>query len=94
MPELKGITVHVTSDGKELKEWGSHYLRARNKVSTFVESTTDQAFQITIQARLPWPDPDSRLLRPGSAPKQLSNDDNGNVTKVDDVQNSGEKIQR
>ncbi|KAL9130429.1 MAG: hypothetical protein Q9217_001396 [Psora testacea] len=54
MPKLNDITVHVTSNGKELEEWGTHFFRSRNQVTTFIQSATEQAFQISIKLRLPW----------------------------------------
>lgn len=59
MPHLKGISCHVTdSQGQPLQEWGIQYLRQHtetNRVSAYVQSTTDASFQISLQPELPFP---------------------------------------
>ena len=58
MPYLRGITAHITdSHGENLQEWGTRYLRQHtkgSKVSTYVQSTTDVAFQISLQPNIPF----------------------------------------
>ena len=58
MPHLRGVTVHITdSRGKNFPEWGIQYLRqgiGGRKVSAYVQSTTDVAFQISLQPNLPF----------------------------------------
>lgn len=60
MPHLRGVTVHVTnSHGESLQEWGVQYLRqntGESKVSAYVQSTTDVAFQISLQPDIPFLD--------------------------------------
>ncbi|KAL8970411.1 MAG: hypothetical protein Q9183_001536 [Haloplaca sp. 2 TL-2023] len=56
MPDLRGFTVHVTDGkGKDLKEWGVQKLWG-DKVSTFIQSTTDMPFRVSIRPRLPYTD--------------------------------------
>lgn len=63
MPHLRGVTVHVTdSQGKNLQEWGIQYLRQHtetNRVSAYIQSTTDVSFQISLQPEIPFPQPDT-----------------------------------
>lgn len=58
MPHLRGITVHVTdSYGKNLQEWGTQYLRQHtqgNRVSAYVQSTTNMSFQVSLQPDIPF----------------------------------------
>ena len=58
MPHLRGITAHITdSHGENLQEWGTRYLRLQtkgSKVSTYVQSTTDVPFQISLQPDIPF----------------------------------------
>lgn len=60
MPHLRGVTVHVTnSHGESLQEWGVQYLRqstGESKVSAYVQSTTDVAFQISLRPDIPFLD--------------------------------------
>ena len=57
MPQLQGITVHVTDDqGNNLPEWGIQHLRQGDRVSAYIQSTTDAAFQVSVQPRIPWID--------------------------------------
>lgn len=60
MPHLRGVTVHVAnSHGESLQEWGVQYLRQNTgecKFSAYVQSTTDVAFQITLQPDIPFLD--------------------------------------
>ena len=50
--------MHITDcRGKTLPEWGIQYLRqgiGGRKVSTYVQSTTDVAFQISLQPNVPF----------------------------------------
>ena len=67
MPHLRGVTVHVTAQGKNLQEWGTQYLRQHNetnRVSAYIQSTTDVSFQISLQPEIPFPPPDT--LRGGN----------------------------
>ena len=63
MPHLRGITVYVTdSQGKNLQEWGIQYLRQHtetNRVSAYIQSTTDVSFQVSLQPEIPFPPPDT-----------------------------------
>ena len=58
MPHLRGITVHVTdSGGKCIPEFGTQYLRQQSKtmrVSTYIQSTTDVSFQVSLQPDIPF----------------------------------------
>ena len=54
MPELNGLVAHVTSEGENLAEWGTQHLWRVNKVSSYIQSNTNQTFQISIEPRLPW----------------------------------------
>ena len=58
MPHLRGVTVHITdSHGEPLQESGVQYLRHHtggSKVSAYVQSTTDVAFQISLQPDIPF----------------------------------------
>lgn len=55
MPTLRDITVHVTDSNKvKLQEWGVQTLRGHNKVSSYIKSETDMAFQIMIQPKMPY----------------------------------------
>ncbi|KAL8954090.1 MAG: hypothetical protein Q9222_000069 [Ikaeria aurantiellina] len=52
MPYLRGLTVHVTDEGgNDLKEWGVQTLRG-NKVSAYIESTTNLPFRISVLPKL------------------------------------------
>ncbi|KAI9828225.1 MAG: hypothetical protein M1819_004581 [Sarea resinae] len=54
MPELRGVTVHVTtSDGKALQEWSPQHFRRHNKVSCYIQSETNVSFRVSIQPKLP-----------------------------------------
>ncbi|KAL8813626.1 MAG: hypothetical protein Q9200_000108 [Gallowayella weberi] len=56
MPQLRDVTVHVTDvDGNPFEEWGVQSLRG-NKISTYIESTTDVPFRISVQPRIPYLD--------------------------------------
>ena len=58
MPHLRGITVHVTdSGGKCIPEFGTQYLRQQSetmRVSTYIQSTTDVSFQVSLQPDIPF----------------------------------------
>ena len=58
MPRLRGLTAHVTdSRGKDLQEWGIQYLRRHtegNRVSAYVQSTTDVSFEVSLQPEIPF----------------------------------------
>ena len=58
MPHLRGITVHVTdSNGKSIPEFGTQYLRRQSetrRVSTYIQSTTDVSFQVSLQPDIPF----------------------------------------
>ncbi|KAL8843318.1 MAG: hypothetical protein Q9170_000176 [Blastenia crenularia] len=55
MPQLRDVTVHVTDfAGNELQEWGAQTLRG-NKVSTYIKSTPDMPFRVSVQPRIPYP---------------------------------------
>ncbi|KAG8525870.1 uncharacterized protein KY384_000630 [Bacidia gigantensis] len=53
MPEYMGLNVNVVVEDEELKEWGTQYLNKSRKVSSYVESRTDQKFHISIQPQVP-----------------------------------------
>ena len=58
MPHLHGITVHVTdSHGNNVQEWGVQYLRQHTegeRVSAYIQSTTDVSFEISLQPDIPF----------------------------------------
>ena len=58
MPRLRGITVHVTdSGGKCIPEFGTQYLKQQSettRVSTYIQSTTDVSFQVSLQPDIPF----------------------------------------
>ncbi|KAL2044004.1 hypothetical protein N7G274_003525 [Stereocaulon virgatum] len=59
MPQFRGLTVHVTDRyGNNLPEWGVHHLRQTNRISAYVQSTTDAAFRVSVQPNIPYVDPD------------------------------------
>ncbi len=55
MPEVRDITVHVTtSEGVELPEWGVHTFRRNNKTSAYIQSKTDMSFRVSITPKIPY----------------------------------------
>ncbi|KAL8683221.1 MAG: hypothetical protein Q9186_000833 [Xanthomendoza sp. 1 TL-2023] len=59
MPQLRDVTVHVTDvDGNPLEEWGVQSLRG-NKISTYIKSTTNVPFRISVRPRIPYLDYES-----------------------------------
>lgn len=61
MPSLKGVTVHVTDHkGNDFVEWGVQHLRQQagkcEKVSAYIQSTTDVQFRVSVQPRIPFTD--------------------------------------
>lgn len=68
MPELHGLTVHVTdAEGNELREWGTHHMQRHNRVSTYIQSTTDVSFRVSVQPSLPFIDRHHPLSEPEDA---------------------------
>ena len=63
MPQLNGLSVHVLSEGNELDEWGIQRLRKSKKVSSYIQSNTNQEFQVSIQPQLPWQESQKDLLK-------------------------------
>lgn len=56
MPDLRGVTVHVTdASGTDLQEWGVQNLWG-DKVSAYIQSKTDMPFRITILPKIPYSD--------------------------------------
>lgn len=59
MPAFRNLDVHVVDkDGDELQEWGVQHLHSQNKISTYIKSTTNMTFRVTVQPRLPFHSPD------------------------------------
>lgn len=59
MPEFRNLDVRVVDkDGAELQEWGVQHLHSQNKISTYIKSSTNVTFRVTIQPRLPFHSPD------------------------------------
>ena len=55
MPQLRKLTVHVTdAGGQEFQEWGIQLLPRWNKISAYIESRSNVAFKITVQAEIPY----------------------------------------
>ncbi|KAL8665128.1 MAG: hypothetical protein Q9202_002528 [Teloschistes flavicans] len=66
MPKIRGIAVHVTDgDGNALQEWGEQNLRG-DKVSAYIESTTDMPFKVSIKPDLPYDHDIQTLQKKGS----------------------------
>lgn len=59
MPEFRNLDVRVVDkDGDELQEWGVQHLHSQNKISTYIKSSTNVTFRVTVQPRLPLHSPD------------------------------------
>lgn len=59
MPAFRNLNVHVVDKyGDELQEWGVQHLHSQNKISTYVKSSTNMTFRVTVQPRLPFRSPD------------------------------------
>lgn len=59
MPEFRNLDVRVVDkDGEELQEWGVQHLHSQNKISTYIKSSTNVTFRVTVQPRLPFHCPD------------------------------------
>lgn len=59
MPEFRNLDVRVVDkDGNELQEWGVQHLHSQNKISSYIRSSTNLTFRVTIQPRLPFQSPD------------------------------------
>lgn len=59
MPEFRNLDVRVVDkDGDELQEWGVQHLHSQNKISTYIKSSTNVTFRVTVQPRLPFHSPD------------------------------------
>ena len=75
---LRGVTVHITdSSGQNLREWGTQYLRQHtrgNRVSTYVQSTTDVSFQVSLQPNIPFIERDSPSSTLASKKAPLKNE--------------------
>ena len=57
---MKNLTVQVTNrDGNKLDEWGVHHLRGQNKISAYIKSCNDMAFQVTVKPNIPFVDPNA-----------------------------------
>lgn len=55
MPEFRNLDVRVVDkDGYELQEWGVQHLHSQNKISTYIKSSTNVTFRVTVQPRLPF----------------------------------------
>ncbi|KAI9791656.1 MAG: hypothetical protein M1835_000207 [Candelina submexicana] len=55
MPEIRDITVRVTSSsGEDLKEWGVQAMRKHNRTSCYIQAETDMAFRVSIQPKIPY----------------------------------------
>ncbi len=75
MPQLLGVTVHVTdTSGNALTEWGTRYLRHGQKVFTYVKSTTDAPFQITVQPQIPFSYSENDLLDHDTSPPSFEDE--------------------
>lgn len=62
MPELRNLDVRVVDkDGDELQEWDVQHIHSQNKISTYIKSSTNMTFRVTIQPRLPFHSPDLPL---------------------------------
>lgn len=59
MPEFRNLDVRVVDkDGNELQEWGVQHLHSQNKISSYIKSSTNMTFRVTVQPRLPFQSPD------------------------------------
>ncbi|KAI9676464.1 MAG: hypothetical protein M1817_000621 [Caeruleum heppii] len=55
MPELKDVTVHVTTlDGRELPEWGTQVMRRHNQATTYIQAESDMGFRVTVRPKIPY----------------------------------------
>jgi hypothetical protein len=74
MPELRDVTVNVTDDrGNALKEWGMQRLRSQDKVSAYIQSTTDMPFRVSIQPKIPYVGTDVHSSNASSSRRAWSN---------------------
>lgn len=83
MPQTKNLTVQVTDrDGNTLDEWGVQNLRGQNKISAYIKSCNDMAFQVTVKPNIPFPDTEATTCNGGieteSGPR-ISKDSHPNV---------------
>lgn len=59
MPEFRNLDVRVVNKyGDELQEWGVQHLHSQNKISTYIKSSTNVTFSVTVQPRLLFHSPD------------------------------------
>lgn len=59
MPEFRNLDVRVIDKhGNELQEWGVQHLHSQNKISSYIKSSTNMTFRVTIQPRMPFQSPD------------------------------------
>lgn len=80
MPSFGDITVRVTdSDGKELDEWGIQHLRRQNKVSVYIKSSTNMGFMLSVQPKIPFPDPDLPNFANKDSKMQVCNEMHKNI---------------
>lgn len=80
MPEFRNLDVRVVDkDGDELQEWGVQHLHSQNKISTYIKSSTNVTFRVTVQPRLPFRSPDPPITCDvGSAMGDARSVGNGN----------------
>lgn len=73
MPEFRSLDVRVVDkDGNELQEWGVQHLCGQNKISSYIKSSTNMAFRVTVQPRLPFQSPDLPIASDFSSAISLS----------------------
>ena len=58
MPECRGVEVHVVNRNMQnIAEWGVQRLDLKEKglrVSAYIQSSTDEKYQISVQLRISW----------------------------------------
>ena len=97
MPELRNVTVQVTdSKNQVLPEYGVQRLKGNKKVSAYVQSETNKAFRISVQAKIPYspteiPVPHKYPTRSKAAecPPSIEDDNDVPYIKLEDEEMDG-----